>query len=234
MSWTETVHDDAAQLAESLAGTLEAAINAGIAARGRAVLALAGGGTPMPVYRRLAEASLDWSKVQLVATDERWVDHEHPASNSRAMREAFAMADRVNILSLVPPSAGPRASEATARAALASVPDPFDAVLLGMGSDGHFASLFPNNPALQAGLDPQNPDDALVVHPDPLPPEAPFARVSLSAARLLRTRRLLLAITGTAKREVLARAQARPDPVRLPISAVLHDAAAQIEIHWSP
>lgn len=234
MSWTESIHSDAEELAGSLAGTLEDAIQAGIAARGRALLALAGGGTPMPVYRRLAKARLDWSRVYLLPTDERWVDHDHPASNNRAMREAFAAASGVHIMPLVPHPVAQRPSDAPARATLASLAEPFDAVLLGMGADGHFASLFPNTEALLAGLDPRNQDDALVVHPDPLPPEAPFARVSLTAARLLRTRRLLLAVTGATKRAVLERAQAEPEPVRLPISALLHDAAVQIEIHWSP
>ena len=234
MSWTETIHDTGESLAESLAGTLEAAIRAGIETRGRAVLALAGGGTPLPAYRRLAKAALDWSRVYLLATDERWVDHDHPASNDLAMREAFMVSSGVHVMPLVPHPAGARPSDAPARATLASLAEPFDAVLLGMGADGHFASLFPGSTALRAGLDPEGDDDALVVHPDPLPPEAPFARVSLSAARLLRTRRLLLAVTGDAKRDTLDEARLKLQPERLPISALLHADAAMVEIHWSP
>jgi len=234
MSWTETIHDTGESLAESLAGTLETAIRAGIETRGRAVLALAGGGTPLPAYRRLAKAALDWSRVYLLATDERWVDHDHPASNDLAMREAFMVSSGVHVMPLVPHPAGARPSDAPARATLASLAEPFDAVLLGMGADGHFASLFPGSTALRAGLDPESDDDALVVHPDPLPPEAPFARVSLSAARLLRTRRLLLAVTGDAKRDTLGEARLKLQPERLPISALLHADAAMVEIHWSP
>jgi 6-phosphogluconolactonase len=234
VSWTECLHRDADALAESIGGTLEAAIRAGLAERGRGVLVLAGGRTPLPVYRRLARAALDWSAVLLLPTDERWVDQDHPACNAREMRAAFAAAAGVTILPLVPDVAGPIADAAWAQTTLAAVADPFDAVLLGMGADGHFASLFPGAVELAAGLDPRGRDDALVVHPDPLPPEAPYARVSLSAARLLRTRRLLLATTGAAKRAVLDRAQARPDPFNLPVSALLHDTAAQVELHWSP
>jgi 6-phosphogluconolactonase len=234
MSWTETAHADADALAGALAAILESVIRAAVTERGRAVLALAGGRTPFPVYRRLAKVTLDWSRVLLLATDERWVGHDHPASNVREMRGAFAAADGVRIAPLVPAVVEPAASAELAETTLASLPGPFDAVLLGMGADGHFASLFPGAAALAAGLDPDGAASAVVVHPDPLPPEAPFARVSLTAARLLKTRKLLLAATGPAKRAVLARAQARPEPLALPISALLHHAAAQVEIHWSP
>jgi 6-phosphogluconolactonase len=234
VSWTEILHPDADALAESLAGLLADAIRSGVAGHGRAVLALAGGRTPFPVYSRLAKAALDWSKVLLLATDERWVGLGHPASNTREIIATFAAARGVRVLPITPPDPEPAASAAAARAVLKSLPEPFNAVLLGIGGDGHFASLFPGAAELAAGLDPGSPEDALVVHPDPLPREAPFARVSLSAARLLRTRRLLLAATGDAKRAILEQAKARPDPGRLPVSALLHNEAARVEIHWSP
>jgi 6-phosphogluconolactonase len=234
MSWTDTIHPDADALAAALADILADAIRAGLAERNRASLALAGGRTPFPVYRRLAEVALDWPRVSLLATDERWVEPTHPASNTRELHAAFAAATGVRVLPLVPAEPGPFADAAPARATLAAFTDPFDAVLLGMGVDGHFASLFPGAAELQHGLDPACQDDALVVHPDPLPREVPFPRISLSRARLLRTRRLLLAATGSAKRVILDLAKARPDPLCLPISAVLHDDSAKVEIHWSP
>ena len=234
MSWTETTHSDAEALAAVLADALAQAIRDGLVSRGRAVLALAGGRTPFPVYRRLAETPLDWSRVVLLATDERWVDVEHSASNSREIVAAFAAARGVRVLPLVPAGPGPEANAAFATSIIRPLAEPFDAVLLGMGSDGHFASLFPGAAELAAGLQEGGPDDVLVVHPNPLPPEAPFARISLSAARLLRTRRLLLAATGATKRAALDRAQAGADPAELPISSLLHNPAARVEIHWSP
>jgi 6-phosphogluconolactonase len=234
VSWTDTSYPDAAALAEAMAGLLEDSIRSGISQRGQAILALAGGRTPFPVYRRLAEAKLDWRHVPLLATDERWVDHDHLASNTREIRAAFAVATGVRVLPLTPVAPGPNASARHARTMLAAFSGPFDTVLLGIGTDGHFASLFPGAAELQNGLDPANPEDALVVHPEPLPPEAPYPRITLSVSRLLRTRRLMLAATGAAKHVILDRAKARSEPAALPISALLHDASAQVEIHWSP
>jgi 6-phosphogluconolactonase len=103
-----------------------------------------------------------------------------------------------------------------------------------MGLDAHTASLFPGAAQLADGLDPANPLDALRVDPDPLPTEAPFARISLTAARLLRAHALHLAITGNDKRAVLARARADRDAMSRPIAALLHAPSAAMHIHWSP
>lgn len=232
MSWTETLHRDADALAASLANELAQLITDAVAMRGSASLALAGGSTPFPIYRRLAAMELPWSRVSLIPTDERWVQAEHPASNLRAMREAFAAARGVRLLSLTPIEPHNSAHATFALNALIELANPFDAVLLGMGGDGHFASLFPAAMELHAGL--HGDAAALVVHPGPLPPEAPFARVSLSLERLLHSRRVLLAITGQAKRAVLDRAKFANEPQALPICAMLHQQRLPLEIHWSP
>ena len=234
VSWTESNHPDDETLAILLAEQLETLIRTALLERGKAVLALAGGRTPFPVYRQLAQARLDWTKVYLVATDERWVSSDHPARNSREMRSAFAAAEGIHVLDLVPSTAEQPADAQTAETALAGVSEPFDAVLLGMGGDGHFASLFPGAAALAAGLDPASPHAALQLDPVPLPPEAPYPRISLTLARLMHTRRLFLVATGESKRSVLDRAQAQCDAPDLPVSVLLHRTPVPVEIHWSP
>ena len=233
MGWSEYAYRDGAKLAAALCEGLRAQIEEALAARGPAVLALAGGRTPLPIYAQLAQAALEWGRVTLLPTDERCVPHGHPACNLNALQDAFAPAAGVHWLSLSVPDGDPARSEAQAREALRACTEPFDAVLLGMGNDLHTASLFPAAAQLAAGLAPDAPD-ALRVDPPSLPPEAPYPRISLSAARIKRARAVHLVIQGEAKLEALRRAQHLHDVLTAPIAAFLHADDLRLHIHWSP
>ena len=234
MGFVEHEYTDAAVLAASLAEQLRATCADAIAARGHAWLALGGGGTPLPLYRRLAAGELPWSQVTLVPTDERCVPHDHPACNLAAIGNAFAAAEGVQLLALTTADGDPDRSEMHARATIAHHPGLFDAVVLGMGADAHTASLFPGVPGLADALDPKSTVEACRIDPQPLPPEAPYPRITLTAARLMRTHSLHLVIVGEAKRAVLRQAAASPDVLQHPISAFLHDATTRLHVHWSP
>lgn len=224
-------HDDATALARAIAQRLHDACTRAIAERGRAWLALAGGGTPLPAYRAFAATALPWHCIDVVPTDERCVPLEHPASNHRALAGAFALARGLTVHALADGDCD--RSLAQARALLARHPAPFDAVVLGMGADAHIASLFPGAAGLAAALDPRGTDQAVRIDPDPLPPGAPFPRVSLTLARLLRARELHLVMTGVDKREALEAAMASDDPLRHPVAALLHASPASLHLHWS-
>ena len=169
----------------------------------------------------------------MLPTDERCVPHDHPACNLREMRNAFAAANGARFVPLTVEDGDPGQSEAHARAMLLQYADDFDAVVLGMGNDAHTASLFPGASNLAAALEPAKADGACRIDPVPLPPEAPFPRITLTAARLLRARHLDLALTGEAKHAVLRQAQASRDTLRHPIGAILHAPGAGVHIHWS-
>ncbi|HMP56598.1 MAG TPA: 6-phosphogluconolactonase [Novosphingobium sp.] len=189
----------------AIAAWLEARIAAALAAQtGPVALCLPGGSTPFPILERLVRAPLDWSRVEVWPGDDRCVPMDHPASN----------AGRLAAL-LEPPGARvvPLAEDAR--------PPRFALTWLGMGTDGHIASLFPNT-------DPRA-DDALPLRrlvPDPLPPEAPFARLSLTIPALLDADGLLFVIRGADKRALFeAAARGEND---LPVARLL--AAAQVPV----
>jgi 6-phosphogluconolactonase len=179
-------------LYEAAASALVNALTGGIAAKGAASLALAGGSTPAPVYRLLSQAAVDWSRVTVTLTDERRVAADHPESNERMLRQTL----------LVGPAAAARFAPLEEAAALV----PFDGVLLGMGDDGHFASLFPGNSALAGGLG----GPSLTIDVPAGEPAPPQARSSLTLKALSGATTTLLVITGGAKRALLERAEGLP------------------------
>jgi len=239
-------HADADALADAVTTALAEAIRQGVAERGEAWLALAGGRTPFAAYRRLAAMDLPWPKVHLLTSDERWVPATHENRNERMLLEAFAAASGITVHPLVPVDANAsgfkidsdRAADdagillRTANTSLAPLRyRAFDAVLLGMGMDAHFASLFPRITPPSA-LDAGSREPMVALTPDPLPPEAPFPRISLTLARLVSAKCLMLMITGADKRRVLEQARTLPAS-EAPIHALLA-AAPDLAIHWSP
>ena len=187
------------------------AANGAIAARGVFRIVLAGGNTPRGVYEMLRKAITDWSKWQVYFGDERCVPANDPQRNSRMAREALL--DHVPIprgnVHAIPAEAGPIDGAARYSQLLRAVGE-FDLVLLGLGEDGHTASLFPDH---DWGVQKDAPD-AIAVFDAPKPPPE---RVSLSAARLSRARAVLFLAEGEAKREAITRWR---NAERIPAAAI--------------
>ena len=202
---------DADALVAALAAALAAEANAAIAARGVFHLVLAGGTTPLNLYRALADRRAGDAYWQVWYGDERCLPAGHPECNSVMAEAAWLAASNIPPENRRPIPAELGAAEAATRYAgwLKDVAD-FDVVLLGMGEDGHTASLFPDH---DWGGAPGSPD-VLAVHAAPKPPHE---RVSLSAARLSRSRCVWFVSTGSGKREALTRWK---NGETLPVSAV--------------
>ena len=228
--WWE--YEDAAELAEAIAGDVGFIIESALDARGDCVIALSGGKTPVPAYEKLAKAKLNWKKVTIVPVDDRLVDVTDPGSNVGMLAKTFLpKGGRV-----MPLSAENKDYKAAGNAADARLQDlhwPPDLILLGMGEDGHTASIFPG-PDLEAALDAPKARRAIGVMPDPLPEDAPFPRVTLTRASILSSRSLMIVITGDKKRAVLEQAISDGAGSKLPIGRVLAELDQPIDIHWAP
>ncbi len=226
-------YDDAAELAEAIAGDIQFVIESALDARGSAVVALAGGKTPFPAYEKLAKAKLDWKRVTIVPGDERIVPLGDPLSNVTQLGKLF-IPKGARVIPIVP--AATEDYKAAGRSADALMQDlhwPLDLCLLGVGGDGHTASIFPG-PDFDEALNGPKERRMLGVMPDPLPPEAPVARVTLSRAAIASARALMIAVTGQAKREVIEKAIDRGPSSPYPIGRVLADVELPVDIHWAP
>ncbi len=230
IEWWE--YDDAGEFADAVAGDVQFVIESALDARGSAVIALAGGKTPFPAYEKLAKAKLDWKKVTIIPTDERVVPLGDPLSNVTALAKIF-LPRGARVMPIVPQAVPDyKAAGRSADALCQDLHWPLDFCLLGVGSDGHTASIFPG-PDFDEALNGPKERRALGVMPDPLPPEAPVARVTLSRASIASARALMIAVTGDAKRKVLEDAIRQGPSSAYPIGRVLADVELPIDIHWA-
>jgi len=229
--WWE--YDSLDELAEAVAGDVGFIIESAVDARDASLIAVPGGKTGPAVFRRVAQQKLPWRKVTVIPTDDRLVPVDSDLSNVREIARAFlSLGARVVPLTSEAASDYKLAGNA-ADARLQDLPWPPDLVWLGIGVDGHVASIFAG-PDLQAALDAPKARRAIGVLPDPLPAEAEVARVTLTRAAILSARTVLITITGQEKRDLLEQAIADGHSSRLPIGRVLAEAEQPIDIHWCP
>ncbi|MCY1293150.1 6-phosphogluconolactonase [compost metagenome] len=216
------------QLAGELAITVASALRAAIESRGSAVLVVSGGRSPVAFFERLSGQVLDWSKVTVSLADERWVPVSHPDSNEGLVRRHLLQGEaaRARFFGLYQGAPSVEASARLADAALAELA-PIDVLVLGMGEDGHTASLFPGSPNLGEALRADCPQRCLPM----LAPSVPRQRLTLTLPLLASARLTLLAVQGQAKLATLADALAGDDVAAMPIRAFLR---RPLEIHWCP
>ena len=217
--------DDADAMAQACADRVANIIQRAVAERGTALVAFPGGSTPAPAFEILAARSLDWGKVTILPGDDRMVAHDDPLSNF-AMLSRYFGATSATLMPLVGED-GTSADNANQR--LDALPWPLDLVWLGAGGDGHTASIFPGPDYLEALTTDAR---ALRVTPDPLPPEAPVSRITLSANAMRSARHRMVSLRGNDKRDVLLAALSDGNKSPFPVGVVLDRVAA--EFYWSP
>jgi 6-phosphogluconolactonase len=223
---------DTHALMRALSGEIQVDLAEAISAREAASLVVSGGNTPGGLFDELCRENLDWARVWITLSDERWVDATSETSNENLVRTRLlkAAAATARFVGLKNPAPTPEAGADWSWRALTRMPRPYDVVLLGMGADGHIASLFPGSLGLARALDASAAPACVAMNA--LAP--PHARISQNLAALLDSRRIVLLITGEEKWAVYQRAKTPGSASELPVRAILHQHITPIDVYWSP
>ncbi|WP_371195219.1 6-phosphogluconolactonase [Glaciecola sp. SC05] len=211
---------------QQIAGILKDAI----AEKGTASIAVSGGSTPKPLFQALSNIELAWAKVNVTLVDERWVNATHEASNEKLVRENLLVnrAGAANFISMT--TADDNAEDAVEEisARLEHMGMPIDVLILGMGEDGHTASLFPCSEQIAEGLNLNRKQLVLATQPT----TAPHQRMSLSLASIIASKHVFLHISGDKKRTVLEQALSQHTAIEKPIKAVCDN--CNVNLIWAP
>ena len=197
--------------------------------RGRASMAVSGGSTPVPLFVALSHLDIDWSKVDLTLVDDRWVESDHKDSNELLVKSHLIKnkAGNVNFVPLKNNALTAKEGQASSEEALKSFTLPFDIVVLGMGTDGHTASLFPCSDEIKTAMDLNN-NDCLVAT---MPTSAAHERLGMTAKAIIDAKNVFLHLNGSSKLHTLEKAMDLKSAIEMPIYALLSDG---LDIYWSP
>ena len=214
-------------LAEQLAEAVFQALAEDLERQERALLVVSGGSTPVPFFQSLSTKPLAWERIDITLADERWVDEQSDDSNARLVRQHLlqGLASAAHFLPLTTAADTPEQGVAELSVKAARLAWPASVVILGMGGDGHTASLFPDSLELDLALTTEEPLVAVRT------PSQPQPRITFSAGQLHQAQRHFLHISGEDKRNVLAQAMQGDDVRQLPIRAFL---ASPLAIYWAP
>lgn len=199
--------------------------------KGHASIAVSGGKTPIPLFTLLSQQDLKWNRVFITLVDERWVDDTDDASNEKLVMTYFLQnkAKLANFIGLKNSCDNPFDGAELTDKILDNVPMPFDVLILGMGEDGHTASLFPGATNLQAGLDMKS--GRKVIGMTPL--TAPLDRITLTLPTILNSKNIYLHLVGESKMNVLEQAEKGNDVNEMPVRAILQQDKVNITGFWS-
>ncbi len=216
--------------AQATAEAIAAALRRRLASEDEVAMVVSGGSTPVPVLLALSAMPLEWSRVHVVPSDERWVPGDHEESNEHMIRNALMRnhAADAKLVSLYRAGRSPEDACDSLNPTLEHLPLPLAATLLGMGTDGHFASLFPDFDGLDDALDLENERWCAGVRTA----ASPHPRLSLTLTALACSDRIILLIFGEEKRRVLE--DARAGRRELPVSALLAQNRAPLHVIWAP
>lgn len=229
MALVSNEFSSAEQLTAEFAITITELLTQAIADKGQATLVVSGGRTPVALFQTLAQTKIDWSKVVITLADDRWVDVSDDASNDKLVRthllQGYAAA--ASFITLKHDFSNAEEAVAACETALEDVQLPFDVVILGMGEDGHTASLFPCSDQIEQGLDLNSQAKYIAVQPT----TAPHQRMSLTLPAILASKNIFLHLVGESKKDTIAKAL-KSSELEMPISAVMN--RTTVNLMWAP
>jgi len=217
-------------LDDALANKVANELTQAIASNGKASLAVSGGSTPKGFFKKLSQVDLAWDKVTVTLADERWVEFESDASNTRLVHESLLQNNAAKATFFHLKDGGlteQTLAELNKQAKIQVIP--FDVLILGMGEDGHTASLFPCSEQIKQGLDVSNPDALMKV----VPTTAPNERITFTYAQLIKSKNIILHVCGENKKTVLEQANQSDDIFEMPIRAFLQNESIQTQVYWA-
>jgi 6-phosphogluconolactonase len=223
----EFLCDDRASLYDKAANRIASQLTRGIEKQGRASFIVPGGTTPAPVFERLSNISLLWHNVLVAPSDERWLPVTHEHSNQFLINQTLRVnhAADAQLMSL---------KNAAVTARISVLPQPFDVVVVGMGNDGHFASLFPGSKPIADALDPKQVKKCMAIDATGCAVAGQYPeRMTLTLSAILNSKLIMVLMTGKEKLNVLRQAEAEKDPLLKPIAALLMQQQTPVEIYWA-
>ncbi len=233
----EKFYSDRERLVQALAHDCACELQKGIKERGLASFLVSGGSTPEPVYRELSKRPLPWSQITVGLVDERWVDRTESGSNQTFIETSLLQncAAEAPFLGMKTPHATAAEGEADCERAYDELPRPFDVCVLGMGSDGHTASLFPHAEGLEAALDPNSQKlcSAITAKQSEVT-GSHTERMTLTLAAILQARDIKLLITGDEKLKVYREALLGSDELEMPVRSILKQGLKPVTVYWAP
>lgn len=229
--FTLNKYENSQLLIEDLTSHIVNALKQAIEKKGHASIAVSGGKTPIPLFTLLSQQNLEWNRVFITLVDDRWVDDTDDASNEKLVITYLLQnkAKLANFIGLKNSYDNPFDGAELTDEILDKVPMPLDVVILGMGEDGHTASLFPGAANLQAGLDMKS--GRKVVGMTPL--TAPLDRITLTLPTILNSTNIYLHLVGQSKMAVLEQAENGDDVNEMPIRAILQQNKVKVTGFWS-
>jgi 6-phosphogluconolactonase len=230
MALTQSKFRTTAQLNTAFSRKIVKLLRDGREDQGRASLVVSGGRTPAGLFNTLSQSNLKWDKVDISLADERWVENTDDASNEKMLRSTLLInnAADANFVPLKTQHSDAADAVLTCTANLQKMRTPFDVLILGMGEDGHTASLFPCSEQIAQGLDLESGDAFIAVQPK----TAPNQRLSLTLPAILNSNQIFLHLTGESKKDVLDTVLSDDNALAMPIRAVIN--SADVELLWAP